>query len=224
MNKLWDTAKLLTKTTLFAGIISCLAPSSMAQQSTQASFYCGTYKGLPATIVRHPAKGDVVMITWSSNYFGGNYSPQRRCEIVTQKFNLNAANGNLKFIISGSHKNLPVLCASLKYESSDIECNSRQVLFTLRPSDNAQEALKKLVNVNRPEGGVSDDNIIRQNPIFHVEGGGNIAIDVEVMKELLPRAQGQVRPRNQVPVTPRNQVPVIPSGGTNNNQCAWGCN
>ena len=60
-------------------IISQSLPSSA--DGGQTSFYCGRHNGYPTTMF-----GSNPFISWQSDYFSGSgYTPQRRCEIVSNK-------------------------------------------------------------------------------------------------------------------------------------------
>jgi Circadian oscillating protein COP23 len=77
-----------------------------------------------------------VMIAWSSAYFGPEFTPLKRCELVAQKLQqaANENGGTLKGLelASGTVNAQPVICA-LKTGSS--KCDSQNFLFTLKPEN-----------------------------------------------------------------------------------------
>lgn len=123
---------------------------SNAQNRGQGVFYCGTDNGKPATIVRHPSRGELSFIIWDTNYFGNQYTPQRRCEIVSDRLESNQRNETLTTIVEGRLNNYPVLCASPDKEvpNSVINCSDERLILTLRPTDDPQEAINILYGLN----------------------------------------------------------------------------
>ncbi|NEO57091.1 MAG: hypothetical protein F6K54_30880 [Okeania sp. SIO3B5] len=129
-------------------VISGLVQNSQAQQSRgKASFFCGTDGGKPATIARIPQpNGSSVLktlIIWETNAFKG-YPPEKRCPLVSQKFEDNQNTGDLKYIVSGKANTWPVLCASKDSKNYIVNCPDANVLMTLLPGDDSQEMIRKL--------------------------------------------------------------------------------
>ena len=91
------------------------------------------------------------IIQWKTNRFGKIYSPQARCNFVSQKLNdIVKVNGD-RFdglrLTQGSINNRVVVCV---LKSNEIECNPRNVLFTLHRKNERQvgRIIGKLHNVN----------------------------------------------------------------------------
>jgi Circadian oscillating protein COP23 len=111
--------------------------------------------GSIATVGQRPGGKPIPLFFWtqkSSSYFGGKYTPQNRCNIVTPKLNVAVAanGGSLKNILlsSGKVNRETVVCVISATES---DCNSANVLFTLRPQ-NAQMAnviLSQIMQISR---------------------------------------------------------------------------
>lgn len=138
-------------------VISGLTQHSQAQQNQgKPSFFCGTDGGKPATIARLPQpNGNAVLrtlIVWEIDIIKG-YSPQKRCRIVSQKFQDNQNTGDLVYIVSGKTNNLPVLCASKQNHNYIADCpdfnNYSNVLMTLLPGDDSQGMIKQLGEINQ---------------------------------------------------------------------------
>jgi hypothetical protein len=124
----------------------------------KAAFSCGPYtgpfpefQGKPATIAENKKLGQRGIIVWTGAMAGG-WDPQKRCDKVTDKFNLNQEKGNLISIIPGKseNNNLPVLCASPSSEIQNrvITCADERILMTLRPGDNASDFIRDLAEIN----------------------------------------------------------------------------
>jgi Circadian oscillating protein COP23 len=117
----------------------------------QTTFHCtampgGTY----ATVAKRGDRQTPPMILWTSTLGEfGQYTPQRRCEIVSDKFTQAVAlnGGKLKSMLLtyGLNNRQRVICY---VSSQNGSCNSENQLFTLRPADRGRERqiLERLVN------------------------------------------------------------------------------
>ncbi len=137
-------------TALFLSVTVSI-PSLLLAQSVQAqsnTFYCGQSKGEYVTMAR-TGRGNVPVIRWVSNYFSGSsYTPQKRCQMVSQKFEQYNQDGTLQFLTTGRVNGLPVICSAQQYDGG---CNG--VLFTLKPGQNPNQVLQDLMSVrNRASG------------------------------------------------------------------------
>jgi hypothetical protein len=184
------TGKLLNKILaiplLLSGMVVATETASQAQ-SNRLSFFCGTYQGYPATVARHPQRGNVALISWRSNHFGDAYPPARRCQEVSARFNTAYQQGNLKYILPGKYKNQAVLCASSNPPRYPlINCPSNRVLLTLSPKPEyptiaslAQNAVRAIARANSDvsnSGSVwRETNCLDENP------DGSIGINVDRM-------------------------------------------
>lgn len=133
-------------------VIFGLTQHTQAQQSRRkASFFCGTDGGKPATIARLPKNnGNTIpktLIIWEIDDFKG-YPPEKRCRLVSQKFQDNQNTGHLKYIVSGKTNGWPVLCASKQNYNYIVDCPDPNVLMTLLQGDDSQEMIRKLQQIN----------------------------------------------------------------------------
>jgi hypothetical protein len=117
-----------------------LAPANA--QSANASFVCKVSGGTPTTFAI-TKRGQIPVIRWVSNYFD-DYPPQRRCEIVSEKFQNFSRSGELKYITAGYVNRLPVICATGSRVAS---CSSSTVLFTLKPGQDPRSEISQLESV-----------------------------------------------------------------------------
>jgi Circadian oscillating protein COP23 len=139
-----------------------LAP---AQAQTEGKFYCGqAYDiigkvNIPATLMSSPRRTKpIVVLLWKSNYFGGKFTPQQRCAIVSPKFQAAHAAGNFGYLKVVKEGNLPIVCA---VKTQDDNCTRASMLFTLKPFGNTQSQLNALMG--NIEGGAAFDNNIFQS-------------------------------------------------------------
>lgn len=164
---------LVAALTLSSG--AALITEAQAQTPT-TTFSCGTDSttGLLATIAQR-GPNTATLITWSdqTEYFGDRYTPNKRCSIVTSKLNsaVSANGGSLRnlMLTNGSVNGEEVIC--VLNGSSATECNSSNVLFTLKP-ENARRSgqiLGQLLQIGR--GNVAG-NVIRES------SGGQVYVNL----------------------------------------------
>ena len=182
-------------------IISGLTHHTQAQQSRRrASFFCGTDGGEPATIARLPQNnGNTIpktLIIWKINDFKG-YPPEKRCRLVSQKFQDNQNTGHLKYIVSGKANSWPVLCASKQNYNYIVDCPGPNVLMTLLQGDDSQEMIRKLQQINT--------------------GDSNTALRHSSDKALVSNGNLQAINVNRwIDNSPETDIEKV-------NQCIWGC-
>lgn len=143
---------------LTLGATTTVAQSSYAQanQNSNRTFFCGGYKNSYATFVHYKQAGQYIpFISWSSDYFrrGGNDAVSR-CRTVSDKFESEYNKGRLNYITSGRMNGQNVICTAARKGG---ECVAP--LFTLRPSDNADEILRKIFRTRN----LSSDGPIQQS-------------------------------------------------------------
>jgi Circadian oscillating protein COP23 len=129
--------------------IPCGAPVPIPQPVAKDYFSCGTTShGTPTTFVSTPSE-NIPLIRWVSNYFThSGYSPEARCRDVSQRFNRYYSQGILNYVTTGYVNNLPVICVA-----SDIGGPCTEVLFTLKPGENATRAIQQLFDVRAGASG-----------------------------------------------------------------------
>ena len=182
-------------------VISGLTQHTQAQQSRRrASFFCGTDGGQPATIGRLPEKdGNTplkTLIIWKIDDFKG-YPPEKRCRLVSQKFQDNQNTGHLNYIVSGKANSWPVLCASKQNYDYIVDCPDPNVLMTLLPGDDSQEMIRKLQQINT--------------------GDSNTALRHSSDKALVSNGNLQAINVNRwIDNSPETDIEKV-------NQCIWGC-
>lgn len=130
-------------------LLSSLVSRAAAQSTT---FVCGSTtvnaQAVPTTIAVTP-EGDVPVIRWISTEFSAaGFTPQRRCEIVSEKFQIYYSNGSLQYLTTGRINNQPVVCTA---RTNGGACENQ--LFTLRPDANPGQTLQRLLDVRNRVGG-----------------------------------------------------------------------
>ena len=122
-----------------------LSPSAPAknQASTPKMFrYECIKEGQQYTTIAHTPRGPIDLVYWQSQFFGPQWTPERRCDEVTQRFQTYSDAHKLKFVSWGRLNNYKILCIS---EQSG-KCLNNSLLLTLEPQDNPVRVLRSLFN------------------------------------------------------------------------------
>lgn len=137
-----------------AGLTAVLAfgqAEVRADASAGSKFYCGSFEGAPSTMTTTKSGKQVPIITWKSSHFSGSgYTPQRRCEIVSQRFNTLHQRGQMNLLTTGRMNGLPVICAAA---TNPGPCVQDGLLYTLKPGQNATQTLKNLISIRTKASG-----------------------------------------------------------------------
>jgi Circadian oscillating protein COP23 len=126
-------------------------PITVQPNTPQTTFHCTPGQGGSyATIAKRGDRQTPPMIIWTSTLGEyGQYTPQRRCEIVSDKFTqavvLNGGKLKSMLLTYGFNNRQRVICYVNRPNGS---CTSDNQLFTLRPTDYGRERqiLERLVN------------------------------------------------------------------------------
>ena len=104
-------------------------------------FSCGNSKGIPVTVAQH-SQGPLTVIRWKSAFFSGSgYTPQSRCQLVSQRFQDYYQKGKLNFLTTGIMNRQKVVCVA---EKEGGPCSG--LLFTLKPSSDPGRTLQQLLD------------------------------------------------------------------------------
>ncbi|GAB4297618.1 MAG: hypothetical protein Fur0025_35720 [Oscillatoriaceae cyanobacterium] len=131
--------KLAVTALLGLGAAAAFSPPSQAQSP---QYYCGTSDGAPTTMYSDGTGEPIPLIRWIYDGFG-NWSPQRRCEEVSRRFQQYENEGTLEFMTTGRMNGYDVVCVARSQEGG---CEGR-LLFTMPPGRNPKEAVEELLNV-----------------------------------------------------------------------------
>ncbi len=126
-----------------------ISAQTESSRSDEVSFICGqifdpaSEDYIPATLAWIPQrKTHIQIVGWKSEYFG--ISNQKRCDIVTEKFAEAYQQGRLNFLTTGQNNGLPIICA---IDSEEGACNGNSQLFTLKPHNDPNLVLGKLIDI-----------------------------------------------------------------------------
>jgi hypothetical protein len=172
-------------------------------------FRCISYgNGQYATIGEKAGRTSVPLIIWTpqgSNYFGEQYPPKKRCEIVTQKLNstIKANNGTMKNLLlsHGVVNGQTVICLLRR---NDRSCTANNSLFTLKP-ENARRAGAVLEQLLRTSRYGSSAGVL-------YETTGQTYVSLETWEsQSFPEDNNSGNEPNQTLTTPPELVPPSPT-------------
>jgi Circadian oscillating protein COP23 len=150
---------------LVTGILAAhavmLAPVlAQEQDQIEGKFYCGksydplSKQNIPTTLLSiSNREKPLAVIIWKSEFFP-KYTPQKRCDLVSPKFQAAYTAGKLEYLVTGTHKatGAQIVCGVANQDES---CDSNaNLLFTLKPYTDGTSVLKQLVgNIQSGEAG-----------------------------------------------------------------------
>jgi hypothetical protein len=184
---------------LSAGAIALIGATIFPQPShAQIRFLCGfsDEANLYTTYAQTP-RGNIPVIRWNSYYFeGSGYTPERRCQEVSSRFqNLHSQN-MLSSITAGYLNGQPVICAG-----SRGGCTSGNLLFTLKSGSDSASVLQQLFDVR---AGAS------ATPLYQSSNGSGVpTIDMNQYLKNAPVENARSRTSEPAP-TPRSPAPIAP--------------
>jgi Circadian oscillating protein COP23 len=131
-------------------VVSLLAAiEAIAQSPPKVSFYCGqtfdpnTNAIVPTTIVASSSKREpVALIQWKSK-LSGKYTPQARCNIVSNNFQQAWESKRLNYLTAGVDKKsgLGIICGT---KDRSTVCDRKSMLFTLSNGADAIETIDRI--------------------------------------------------------------------------------
>ena len=124
-------------------------------------YNCLQYRNQPTTVV-DTTRGRIQLIIWKSNFFASSgWTPQKRCQAVTQRFQKFSDNGTLRYIATGTMNRQPVICVAEK-KPSGFKCRTDGLLITLQTNDNPNQVLRDLFDISSriSSGGLSRGGIL----------------------------------------------------------------
>lgn len=142
---------------LTASIIGLLSTPALSQPSSAqtVTYFCGKSRdGVPTTFAHNATGKRIEVVRWQREW-GGGITREERCQKVSARFKSASERGLLNYITSGRMSGEKVVCVAKEYGAP---CS--EILFTLKPEDNANEVVKALMGVGyRARGPViqSDD-------------------------------------------------------------------
>lgn len=177
------------------GITTTLSQS--AQGQSDPLFICSVNKdNIPTTYANTP-DGPKPVMRWVSTHFPPPYTPMRRCQEVTERFNQFKNQGILEYVTSGWVNSLPVICAGQN-------CSEDTVLLTLKPDQEPDQALQEIL-ANR--AGAS-------GPTVQSSGSGSMTISLQDYLDRTPVEKADSLGNTSPNSIPSNPVPTTTQNST----------
>jgi hypothetical protein len=130
----------------FAGVTALSVLVAIPARADDVKFTCGVHQGVPATLAQ-TTRGNIPVIRWVSDAFGGEYPPQYRCQVVSPKFQQYYKEGKLNYLTTGVANNQPIVCGT---NEKGGPCTG--VLFTLKHGSDPWLTLTRLMDVRAQAG------------------------------------------------------------------------
>ncbi len=125
-----------------------------AQTPSNNLFFCKTNsEGIPTTYITGPTGKFIELISWQKDAIGG-FSPEERCQIVSERLQEAHEEGNLAYITHGFMNGSPVICGT---SSNGGSCD--KLLLTIRPEDDPKTTIENLFQA----GSFSSSPLIQNN-------------------------------------------------------------
>lgn len=148
-------AKTFALTCLLAVAASTSQVGAVHAGAAAIGFVCGVSNGAPSTNAVKADGGQVPVIRWTSTAFAAaGWSPERRCQEVSSRFNTFLQQGRLAYITTGRINSLPVICTAA---SNGGACDG--LLYTLKPGQNPTSTLRDLLEIRvKARGPLNETN------------------------------------------------------------------
>jgi hypothetical protein len=165
--------KLIAATVAAAATLVVTSNTAMGQNRNQPQFICReafdrvTNQRIPTTYA-WTERGKSAIIRWTTTLGArGEWTPQRRCQEVSPRFQTAYENGSLQYLTNGMMNGQRVICTA-KEERGDCE----DLLLTLRPEDNAMAVLRQFNDVLRGRAGATIRQSTGEDQVY-------IQVDIE---------------------------------------------
>lgn len=173
---------------------------------SSTTFLCGQSGNRPATLVQVSGRTlQSPLIVWQTNYFGSEYTPEQRCQIVSSRLSQAVAqNGgrlsNLR-LAHGTVNSQTVIC----YTNGRSSCDANNMLFTLKPENasNPQAVLSGLLNFAQRGSG---NAVYESGGIDSGAEDSSISLEEAVNRAIQAESGGLTAPEESSPADPPNSA------------------
>ncbi|MBE9221072.1 hypothetical protein IQ215_00015 [Cyanobacterium stanieri LEGE 03274] len=148
--------------------LGSLSQHNPAQAQNRNLYRCVMKNDAPTTVVDTP-RGRIDLIVWKNELPGG-WSPVRRCQEITKRFQTFSDRGALRYVTSGRLNNQPVICVAENRPGVGISCRNDGLLLTLAQNENPQRVMEQLFDISaRVRGGNPITRNIQERTILAVD-------------------------------------------------------
>lgn len=148
--------KLFAATIAAAATLVVTSSAAMGQSgSNETQFICreafdqATNQKIPTTYA-WTERGKIAVVRWTSTLGNGAWTPERRCQEVSPRFQAAYENGSIRYLTNGTVNGQRAICTAREEGGS-----CQDLLLTLRPEDNAMAVLRQLNDVLKGRAGAT---------------------------------------------------------------------
>jgi hypothetical protein len=204
----------LTKTLVTIIAIASFGQWNEVQAQTRVMYSCIQHQGKSKTVAS-TNRGRIELIVWESSYFSGaGWTPQKRCQEITQRFQKFSDNGTLQYVTTGKLNGYPVICTGTR-TTKGYQCRPDGLLITLQNNDNPAQVLRNLFSNATRKGGNAVVRSIDNNYVVPIQSVLDQAPTLDDTPET-PNSNNQL-PNNRPPLVSTNPNPLPDKTTTNNN-------
>lgn len=145
-----------------------MASAAMALYGPSVTIGCTPVSGVPTTAGRGFGRTIPLMTWYPSSFDRAGWTPQKRCQTVSQKLDGIRQKGELNYLTTGTVARQSVICAIDKPSAS---CTSGNMIMTLEKDQNPTDTLLGLVQLQPTSSGVTQ------------AGRGRVLVNVPVVME-----------------------------------------
>ncbi|MFN5856261.1 MAG: COP23 domain-containing protein [Pseudanabaenaceae cyanobacterium] len=116
------------------------------------AFSCDTDGEVPRTLVKTPSGESLAFINWKTNVFGDNFTPERRCQIVSQRLQNYSSSGKLENLVASTMNGVPVICVG-QNKRCDSSLPDNGLVITVRPGVKPEQTLQQISDFRNGSGG-----------------------------------------------------------------------
>lgn len=128
---------------VFGALLANVADSKAQSSNT---YFCGASEdGTPTTFGQTLTGTQIPVIRWEKEW-NDEYTPQARCELVSNNFQQAYESGDLNYLVVGEKNSQSTICASKIYGQIQLDDNQecKNYLFTLRNADDPNKVVNQL--------------------------------------------------------------------------------
>jgi hypothetical protein len=140
-----NSNSMLSKMLILTSVLSLNSSLVTAQNSGYRNQYtCEISNGVPITYVQ-TRRGKIQLIKWENNWASeSGYTPEVRCNLVTQRFQSSSDAEELKYITTGTLNQYPIICLAESVGNNKYVCSPDGILLTLESGENAPQVLRAI--------------------------------------------------------------------------------
>lgn len=153
--------------------VDITTPSDEIAKPQSTSFECMMRQAIWGTFAkRGNAVSQTAIITWNSTEFGSEYTPEKRCDIVSKRLTNAVAHNGGKLgdlaLSVGLLNNQSVVCFVTQ---ATPKCNDTNLLFTLNRenANNAQSVLANIFNFAKAKGTTTNAQVYESGTFISLD-------------------------------------------------------